>query len=145
MVLGSITLLLQQPLQHVQMWHPHAWVSKWIKTGFLCHFNRQSLWQITRRNGREMSENEISSGSSKAALLCGNFIRCSLTTKTVQQVSSGSTRSLSHSKFPAPCNHRYIHKSIHTITKKNPSTPTTSKLFFALRRGCKRLNENANT
>lgn len=38
-----------------------------------------------------MTENEISSGSSKAALLCGKFIRCSITTKTVQQTSSGST------------------------------------------------------
>lgn len=74
-----------------------------------------------------MTENKISSGSSTATLLCGNFIRCSITTKTVQQMSSGSTHVLSHSKFTVPCDHRGIHGSTQTITKKNPSTLTSPK------------------
>lgn len=121
----SIALLLQQLVQHVQTWRPHAWVSKWMKTGFLCHFNRLSLWKITRRRRREMTENEICSGSSKAAPLCGNFIRCSITTKTVQQMSSGSTLMLplTVSSLCLVTNAVYKNPYIWSPKKKPPNPP----------------------
>lgn len=84
-----LTLPLQQQVQHVWTWCPHAWVSKWFKTGFYVILsNRISLQKIMRKG--EMTDNEISLGSTKAVLLCGNFMRYSIITWPICEMSNGS-------------------------------------------------------
>lgn len=67
-----------------------------------------------------MAGNEISSGRSNAAPLCGNFIRCSITSKTAQQTSSGNTLMFS---LNLSCNYSCIQESIHRLTKKKKTNP----------------------
>lgn len=89
--------------------------SKWAFCVILS--NRLSLWKIRRRKGREMTDNEISLGSTKAALLCSNFIRCSTTTEHLQETRGVSTLMLSHAVSTVAYNYSYIRESTHIISK----------------------------